>query len=142
MSKFIGELIVEPQSDGVNWKIHEQFQYESDVLDTTITIPVGFVTDGASIPKFFWNIIQPTGPYFRAAVIHDYLYRWQKFTRRQSDNALLEGMWVLKCKIWQYVCVYIAVRLFGGWAWKKDSQNPIMEKYLLVNKNLIKLHRD
>jgi len=139
MSKFLGDLVVEPQADGETWKVHEQFQYSSDILNTIVTIPVGFITDGASIPKIFWNILQPTGPYFRAAVIHDYLYRWQKFTRRQSDDALLEGMWVLNCKRWQYCCIYIAVRCFGFFAWKKDGKNPITRKDLLVNKHLIKL---
>lgn len=139
MSKFIGRFLVEPMLDGKSWKVHKEFKYESDVLNTTITIPVGFITDGASIPKLFWNIIQPTGPYFRAAVIHDYLYRWQKFTRRQSDDVLLEGMWVLKCKRWQYFCIYTAVRYFGFFAWKHGGKIPITKKDLLVNKQLIKL---
>jgi hypothetical protein len=134
MSKFIGELIVEPLPDGKFWRVHEQFEYHSDLLGETIKIPKGFLTDGASIPKLFWNIIQPTGPYFRSAVIHDYLYRWQKFTRKQSDDTFLEGMWVLGCKRWQYVCIYTAVRLFGHWAWKEDAKKPLTMVDLKLNR--------
>jgi Protein of unknown function (DUF1353) len=39
----------------------------------TITVPVGFVWDGASVPKRFWDLLPPWGAYSGAALIHDYL---------------------------------------------------------------------
>src|ERR1035438_5360681 len=106
MSKFSDKLVVEPMGDGIHWTVFKSFSYQSDILDSVIIIPEGFSTDGASIPRLFWNIFIPTGPYFQAAVIHDYLYGHQIFTRYQSDNSLLEGMWVLRCKFWQYCIIY------------------------------------
>jgi len=41
-----------------------------------ITIPKGFVSDGASIPKALWWYASPYDPGVReAAIIHDYFYR-------------------------------------------------------------------
>lgn len=125
MSKFSDKLVVEPLGDGVNWEVYNPFDYQSDTLDTTISIAKGFITDGASIPRIFWNILDPTGPYFQAAVVHDYLYRCQKFTRHQSDDVLLEGMWVLNCKFREYCVIYVMVRLFGWNAWKRDGKRAI-----------------
>jgi len=42
--------------------------------------------------------------------------------------------WVLDCKFREYCIIYVMVRLFGFWAWKKDSKNPINKKHLTVNK--------
>lgn len=39
-----------------------------------ITIPIGFVTDMASTPRFTWVLFPPFGKYAYASVIHDYLY--------------------------------------------------------------------
>ena len=36
-----------------------------------VTVPAGFDTDGASVPRVFWSVLDPFGPYFKAAVIHD-----------------------------------------------------------------------
>jgi hypothetical protein len=36
-----------------------------------ITAPEGMVTDGASIPRWLWWLLSPTGRWLAAAVIHD-----------------------------------------------------------------------
>ena len=91
----------------------------------TCTIPTGFHTDGASIPRVFHNIIGPTGPgWFEAGVLHDYLYSRHsdehfKTTRKQADDLFLEVMfnigvpWYLRNTIWA------AVRSAGWRSWKK-----------------------
>jgi hypothetical protein len=40
----------------------------------TVIVPAGTLTDGASIPRIFWPLLGPHGPYFLAAVLHDYAY--------------------------------------------------------------------
>ena len=134
MSKFSDKLVVEPLGDGVNWEVYNPFDYQSDILDITISIAKGFISDGASIPRIFWNILDPTGPYFQAAVVHDYLYRCQRLTRHQSDAVLLEGMWVLHCKFREYFIIYVMVRLFGWYAWWKDGKNLIKSNITVGNK--------
>jgi len=80
-----------------------------------ITVPSGFVTDGASVPRIFWNIFSPFGSYFRAAVIHDYLYSPlnAKFNRKQSDGIFLDGMRELGVGWLKRKMIYRAVRMFG-----------------------------
>jgi hypothetical protein len=40
-----------------------------------IIVPVGFVTDFASVPRPFWSFLPPYGPWTRAAIVHDFLWR-------------------------------------------------------------------
>ena len=37
------------------------------------TVPTGYKTDFASVPRFFWRLYPPTGVYMHAAVLHDWL---------------------------------------------------------------------
>jgi len=41
---------------------------EEYILD----LPAGFVSDGASVPKIFWNICPPLDKYLAAAFCHDW----------------------------------------------------------------------
>jgi len=36
-------------------------------------IEAGFVTDGASVPRWLWGLYPPVDKYFLAAVVHDWL---------------------------------------------------------------------
>ena len=85
----------------------------------TITVPAGFPTDGASVPRMFWSVFQPFGSYFPAAVVHDYLYScrsvWLKIDRKTADLIFLEAMHNLGIGWLTRGTIYQAVRL-GGWA--------------------------
>jgi hypothetical protein len=88
-----------------------------------VTVPIGFVTDGASIPRLFWGILHPYGSYFPAALLHDYLYSPRsdsyKFTRKQADLLFFEAMFNLGVPWhWRHI-MYKAVRRFGGFSYKK-----------------------
>ena len=88
------------------------------------TVPTGFRTDGASIPRAFWPIIGPMGPYLGAAVLHDYLYsnasngRFTS-TRKQADDLFLEAMFNLGVLWIHRNPIHLAVRLFGWRSYKK-----------------------
>ncbi len=90
----------------------------------THEVPIGFVTDGASIPKIFWSIVGSpfTGLYSEAALIHDYLYCKQKTTRGYADSVFLEAMKELGVSWWKRRAMWTAVRV-GGWApWNKHDK--------------------
>lgn len=36
-------------------------------------VPTGFITDGATVPRWLWWLYNPFGPYAPAAAVHDYL---------------------------------------------------------------------
>lgn len=83
-----------------------------------IIVPAGFQTDGASIPRIFWNILSPFGSYFPAALVHDYLYSKAStcnLTREQADGVFLQAMKDIGVGFVTRRIIYSAVRL-GGWA--------------------------
>ncbi len=92
--------------------------------DERIHVPMGFITDFASIPRIFWIIIgHPTGEYGKAAVIHDYLYYKQTTTRRYADRIFLEAMKVLEVSWWRRRAMWLAVRSFGWRPWNRHKKN-------------------
>jgi hypothetical protein len=96
------------------FRLESAFRYRSSF--GVITVPPGFITDGASIPRCFWNILAPFGEYFEAAIIHDYLYspHNRRFTRAQADAIFKEAMFNVGIGWFTRGLIYRAVRLFGG----------------------------
>lgn len=80
-----------------------------------VVVPDGFVTDGASIPRPFWNIMGPFGSYFESAIIHDYLYSHHNRTHNRAtcDAIFLEAMEEQKVGWLTRKTIYRAVRMFG-----------------------------
>lgn len=99
------------------------------VNNLTITVPVGFKTDLASIPRGMWWFVAPTD-LARAAVIHDFLYtileiylqnfkvskKVKKKYRKMCDEVLYSAMMDSQPRLssLKMSLVYYAVRLFGG----------------------------
>ena len=113
---FVGELI------GPNlWKVKEPFEYHVGQYpsDEIIKVPVGFVTNFASVPRIFWVIISPVDDHGKAAVTHDYCYSMHYHSRKRSDEIFKEALEVLGVKKWKVFCMYWAVRLFGSPNWVK-----------------------
>lgn len=125
MSQFTTPLIVE-YLDGKFWKIIEPFEYHlvwpAKYLSDIITVTRNFITDFASIPRIFWAILPPIGKYGKAAVIHDWLYRVQIYSRARADMIFWEAMIVLKVPKWKCFVMYKAVRYFGWWTWMKRKK--------------------
>lgn len=101
--------------DGREWSVLRAFVYESDTAGL-ILVPAGFVTDFASIPRFFWRLLPPTGQYGKAAVIHDYLYvtATMPVTRAEADAVFLEAMTDLGVPVVTRRLMWAAVRAFGA----------------------------
>jgi hypothetical protein len=135
MSSFIDPLIVEPNDDESQWTLHAPFRYWLDGLHKgdVITIPAGFQTDFASIPRALWSILPPTGRYGKAAVLHDFLYQnlglvrinptveaeaiVKRFTRAECDGIFRDAMLVLGVSSFTAYAMWVAVRAFGWHAW-------------------------
>jgi len=83
------------------------------------TIPTGFVTDFASVPRIFWRIVPPWGRYFPAAVVHDYLYSIQDRPREAADKIFLLIMKALRIPCWRRYPMYLGVRWFGESFWRE-----------------------
>jgi Protein of unknown function (DUF1353) len=88
---------------------------------SAITVPYGFVTDFASVPRLFWSIFPPIGRYGYAALFHDYVYWEQKLTRREADAVFKATMQELGVPDWKTMILFGAVRLFGFVAWRGNA---------------------
>lgn len=124
MSKFTTPLVVSPQPDGRRWVLWQDFEYHVGDYPSqfVITVPEGFETDFASVPKFAWWLISPYGKHGKAAVLHDYLYHLGRTGldvehRQVADGIFLEAMQVLGVSKWRRQAMYWAVRLFASRAW-------------------------
>ena len=120
MSQFTTELVVE-QIDNRYWKLLEGFEYHVGTYpsDEIIKVPAGFITDFASVPKLFHDIIKPIGKHGKAAVIHDYCYATAIYGKFKSDCIFLEAMNVLGVEPWKRRVMFNAVLFFGFYAWIK-----------------------
>lgn len=63
----------------------------NDTIICNIPIPKGFITDGATIPKLFWNILSPFGRFFKSCALHDYICLMAKLKNNEATN-LKEGI--------------------------------------------------
>lgn len=103
--------------DGRNWQVAEAFSYAVYLPEKIfITVPMGFITDFASIPRALWAILPPTGKYGKAAVIHDYLYNRanaQGWTKAMADRVFYDAMGDLGVPQAQRWVMWQAVRAFG-----------------------------
>jgi hypothetical protein len=122
MSSFTSLLVVSPLENGKDWVLRKEFSYDVGYLGSgdTITVPAGFVTDFASVPKTFWGILPRWDKYGQAAVLHDYLYNSLKRSRIDSDKIFLEAMEVLDVPKWKSRVMYQSVRMFGSKHYKMD----------------------
>jgi hypothetical protein len=105
------------------------------VTNNRISVPKGFKTDLASVPRLLWNLIAPWDV-ARAAIIHDLLYKairqyrgtdWGlghedydlvKAAKKAADKVFLLGMQDADPKVpaWKIKSAYYAVVLFGRWS--------------------------
>ena len=97
-----------------HWIVAEPFEYyRTNNPDEVIHIPVGTVTDIATVPRVLWSIFPPFGAYSKAAIVHDYLYENAINDKKYADEVFLEAMTVAGVPRVRRWLMYQAVRLFG-----------------------------
>lgn len=109
-------LQVKILADGMSAELLKPFTIQTK-SGQVITVPQGFVTDFASVPRVFWRIVPPWGEYSPAAVVHDWLYTIAQGTRKAADLLFLELMERLGVPAVIRTAMYWAVRVGGGLAW-------------------------
>lgn len=91
---------------------------------TTIIIPEGFCSDGLSIPKIFQSVFSKSPSYIFAGILHDWSYKKNVdlgLTRRQCDKLFAEWMKLYGVSPIKRKTIYLAVRLGGGFSYKKEN---------------------
>jgi hypothetical protein len=86
------------------------------------TVPNGFCTDLASVPRLYWSLLPKTGKYAYAAIVHDYLYWTQTTTRQKADEVLKAAMQDSNVGTATITAIYLSVRGFGASAWTANAK--------------------
>lgn len=88
------------------------------------TVPEGFTTDGASIPKpgqwlTGWDPWEP--PQRWAAIVHDFLYCASGIAKKYADGAFRAVLIDEGANWYQHTVMYMAVKFFGSPAYHVDQ---------------------
>ena len=100
----------------INWEPNPGQPYSK------VSVPTGFVTDLASIPRVFWSLLRPDGVYAYAAILHDYLYWFQTLPRENCDMIFKLAMQDFGIDTVTVTTIYEAVRKAGGPAWSDNAR--------------------
>jgi hypothetical protein len=111
-----------PFSDGQHWIVKEPLTYIVGKSKESVTVPIGFVTDMASIPPALQSVIQQNGSYLLPAVVHDYLYWKQTCTRPQADGIMMLAMIEQNVSLVHRTAIFEAVRAAGSFAWEANAK--------------------
>lgn len=126
MSSFTKPLVTQYMPDTKNWMLPPTFGFRywigEENSGTYVDVPDMFRSDGASVPRPFWNIIPPWGDHGQAAVLHDFLCTYRTIirngkavtiTRKECDDIFLEAMLVLEVSRAKANTMYAAVRTYA-----------------------------
>lgn len=120
MSKFLTRLSAENSDANFAggrglWTVQKPLVYESDVAGRTITVPVGFQTDFASVLRLPVMYTLFGDKAHAAATVHDYLYRTGELPRATADAVFKEAIGAsTNASAFSRWMMWAAVRLFGG----------------------------
>jgi hypothetical protein len=121
------ELTDKTTRDGaLLWRLAED--YHVQVGCGAFTIPKGFHTDFASVPRFLQPLLSEHAIRSVPSVAHDWLY-FNGEPKRIADAVFFELLGDLKdVPEWQRLVMFTAVEWFGGAAYKahRDKGHPIL----------------
>ena len=134
------------------WKLTKSLTFKTDLFENeialfkkhkvdlkwnkdTLTVPKGYITDMASVPRAAWAFIAPFDV-ARAAICHDVMYEKLNAVRKKvkktefatmraiADTVFLHGMDAAEPKVasWKKWSAYYAVRMFGRFAIKSSAK--------------------
>lgn len=113
------------------WTVEKPLVWECKEYE--IIVLQGFDFDYASIPTIITNIMPKNGQeYDRASCLHDALYASQWLPKAVCDMLFYDAMIADGVSKAKARSMYLAVKWFGGSAYKNDNKNEV--KYY---KNLV-----
>lgn len=99
--------------------------YERQTSRGCITVPQGYDTDLASIPRHLRRQLPQWEDYTGAAIVHDYLYSEQPdgITRQEADDIFHELMRCDGVTLGRADRMHRAVRAYGDIAWRGHQKH-------------------
>lgn len=104
----------DPNVDDGKWRVMEALGYRSGIFVRDFQVPVGFVTDLASVPRLpivYWLC---GGRANKPAVLHDFLYSTGLVPRAHADAIFREAMAVVGVSRIIRNLMWLGVRLGGA----------------------------
>lgn len=96
---------------------------------TPMVVPKGLITDFASIPRWARWYISPDATWITvAALLHDVLYAAEWVDRKVADSIMYQVMKYRRANWMQRSLVYAAVRIGGGFTWRRHGR-IMVEQY-------------
>lgn len=112
-----------PTGDPRSWIVESPLVVGADG-GKRVEVPVGFVTDGASVPRAFWWYASPfSGRHAAAALVHDYCYQSACVTKEEADDIFEEAMLSCGVRKGKAKAMAASVRMFGRRAWNKHREH-------------------
>lgn len=133
MSAFLTPLDCrEVDEFGGLWELLAPLAYDSEILGGMVSVPAGFITDFASVPRLPFLYLSEGGKGNKAAVIHDWLYSSQSVDRKTADSVLEEALIASGYSSFTAGIFYAAVRVGGGshWTEPNNPQPPQVEEIM------------
>lgn len=125
---FVGNIVVSP-ADGKRWHLREELRYQGN--KDLFVVPVGFVTDFASVPRVFTWLLPRYGRWTPAAILHDYLWalaRQGKFRKIDADGLFNRALRELGVPFLRRWIMWTAVRWAAGpTTWFQKGPVPFLK---------------
>lgn len=110
------ELVVREAEDE-RWELVRPLVYRGN--RESFTVPAGFRTDFASVPRPFWWLVPRYGRFTKAAVLHDYLWQEGALSRCDADGIFRRAMHELGVPFLRRWLMWTAVR------WGANRLRPV-----------------
>lgn len=130
---FLTERLVVASIDPVRWAIQTDLRYEGN--EEVFTVPRGYITDFASVPRFAMWLVPVYGLYTKVAILHDWFCSYAivagLITARDADGIFRrvmreEGVPVLmRWIMWTGVrwgALFNPIRRAGWLCWRETPQ--------------------
>lgn len=120
MTQFTTPLIGYFNDDMTLYTLTEEFEYHVGLYPSqnVISVPSGFDTDFAPVPKYLRWVVSPFGCYGKAAVLHDWIYANAYRDKAYADKIFHEAMVVLGVSTFKAKLMYNVVKIFGRGKYK------------------------
>lgn len=124
MSAFLSKCVLQiaDDQDEGKWILVADLVYQSDVAKRTFTVPSGFQTDLASVPRLPVIFLLTGDSAREAAVVHDYLYSTHQVDRATADAVLREASAVTGVPWWRRQLMWAGVRVGGANHWDPERE--------------------
>ena len=93
-------------------------------IEFRVTVPQGFVSDGASIPRLLWPLLGPPigSRHLIPAIVHDWLCVQAKTynDRVLADAVFFKMLKEFQVPWWKRTAMFLGVRFYGRFVWRVD----------------------